>query len=321
MTNPVFLEPVSDDSPCGEDMRWDPVFIQFMQDFDATRGGDDQGVLDAEMASGGGPDKTLEEVLEEAVELSGKTKDLRILSVYVEGSWILGGLGAFADAMEDLVCVIEKWPNPDEGVHPRADEDDGDLSERMAPLGKLLKQIPILAGAVGWGGKQPEISERSRIAEVLKGVFNSWSQRVGPAFNDDSPSSIEAWRAVKKLTEEAGGAAVVSVAQASEDGTVVTAATGADTWDLVDQAAEAMANQDRHSPALPVLRLLGTWRSLNIMEIADNMKASGVSLEQLLDSIKKQMSSSSPGGPGGQPSPARPGSPPPGGIVPIPKPQ
>ena len=49
-----------------------------------------------------------------------------------------------------------------------------------------------------------------------------------------------------------------------------------------------MTRQDRHSPALPVLQLLAGWRSFDIVEIADAMKQSGISLEQLLESVKKQ---------------------------------
>ena len=64
-----------------------------------------------------------------------------------------------------------------------------------------------------------------------------------------------------------------------------------DAWDLVERAAEAMAGQDRHSPALPVLRMLVGWRSLDIIDIAGVLKRSGISLEQLLESINKQQAS------------------------------
>ena len=61
-----------------------------------------------------------------------------------------------------------------------------------------------------------------------------------------------------------------------------------DAWDLIDQALARMVEQDHHSPALPLLRLLSSWRSLGIIDIVDGMKGSGVTLEQLMESVKRQ---------------------------------
>ena len=49
-----------------------------------------------------------------------------------------------------------------------------------------------------------------------------------------------------------------------------------------------MVEQDHHSPAVPLLRLLAGWRSLEIIDIVEKMKASGVTLEQLMESVKRQ---------------------------------
>ena len=68
----------------------------------------------------------------------------------------------------------------------------------------------------------------------------------------------------------------------------LASAPAVSVWDLIDRAAEQMTRQDRHSPALPVLQLLAGWRSFDIVEIAAAMKQSGISLEQLLESVKKQ---------------------------------
>ena len=49
-----------------------------------------------------------------------------------------------------------------------------------------------------------------------------------------------------------------------------------------------MVTQDHHSPALPILRMLMGWRDLDIIQIAEQMKSSDLSLEQLFDAIQKQ---------------------------------
>lgn len=301
MPNAKLLEPIEGDEPCGPDMRWDADFVQLIQDFEAFKAQNEElGVIEGELA--GSSSLSAEEVLNKAEYLCTKTKDLRIMALYAEGCWYDGGLGGFAEALEDLVTVVQTWPDINEGVHPRADEDDGDLSERLGPVSLLLRQIPTLAHAIGWGEKQPEISERQRVAGILKGIFNSWSKNISDAFAGDPPSCIDALKSLKPFLDEGG--AVASDEAVVDSGGATTMQTSADAWDLIERAAEAMAQQDRHSPALPVLRLMGKWRAASLIEIADQMKASGVPLEMFLESIKRQQT-----GAPGQPATA-PGAPP-----------
>ncbi len=286
MASSVFLAPVEGEDPCGPDLRWDPAFVQLLQSLDAAVAGDDDSVADAQRAGSDVP--TLEEVAEMAQALGARTKDLRVLVIYAEARWRDRGLAAFADAMEELACVVETWPGPDDGVHPRADEEDGDLGERAAPLGRLLNSIPSLVSIVGWG-KPVEISERAMVSGTLRGVFEAWESRLGPSFGPSLPSKGEAWRSLQSI---AGPVVEVEGDGEGEAGETSPAAPGAppvDVWDLIERAAESMTRQDRHSPALPILRLLASWRARGLIEIAESMKASGVSLEQLLDSIKKQI--------------------------------
>ena len=62
-----------------------------------------------------------------------------------------------------------------------------------------------------------------------------------------------------------------------------------DAWDAIERAMTLMVEQNRHSPAVPVLRLLLGWRELDLVEISQRMRTAGISLEQLLDSIKSQL--------------------------------
>lgn len=283
MPNAILLEPIEgDDGPCGPNLQWNPEFIQLSQDFEAAKtGGGESTVLDGEAVTSDPP--TFEEVLEQAEILCKQTKDIRVLIVYAEACWFEHGLSGFADAMTDLMVVIETWASPEDGIWPRADEDDGDLGERAAPLGKLISRIPILTNTLGWGEEQVEISERLRVTAQLKEVFDVWSSRLEPALGTEGASIVSGWKTLQTILGDDSVAGGVD-----EDGEK-TGLPGGDAWDLIERAAELMANQDRHSPALPVLRLLATWRSLDIIEISLDMKTSGVALEQMLESINRQL--------------------------------
>ena len=208
MANPTFLTPVAEDDPCGPDLRWDPVFTGLMDAFAAAFSSADEGsVLGAEVVRS--DRRTFEEVAAMAAALSARTRDLRILAVHAEASWLDGGLAAFADAMEDVAAVVETWPGHSDGVHPRADEIDGDLGERTAALGRLLNRVPALAATVGWSA-DTDAGRKARSSAVLRGVFGRWKDRLEPAFGADLPSSTEAWRSLEGLLvgpDESAGAA------------------------------------------------------------------------------------------------------------------
>ena len=288
MAGGAFLEPVSTADPCGPNMRWDPQFQELSHAFDAAMAQDNTAALDAEVVASGAP--TFREIADMAEDLCAKTKDLRVLAIYAEAHWRDHGLAEFAEALEQMVGMMETWPDANFGFHPRADAEDGDLGERVAALGKLLHRVPALTGLIGWG-THLEISERLEVAATLRGVFDAWDERLGPALGDDLPSKREAWQALQALVG-ADEQATTSDASAEQNGGAPRTLAGeANAWDLIEHAAELMARQDHHSPALPVLRLLATWRALDLVKIVDVMRPSGITMEQLLASIKQQTES------------------------------
>lgn len=288
MPNPIFLEPIDGEDPCGPDLQWDADFLQLQQDLEQAKIKlDPEAFVDGELADSQERTASFENILDASEALLKKTKDIRVAVIYAEAAWLDGGLSLFAQAVEDMVTMVEAWPEAATGVHPRADtEDEKDLGERAAAMGKLLHQIPQHVVKVGWGEKQPEISERQAAAVILKGVFDSWTPRLEPSFGMDLPSAIEAWKTLQGLTKEEG-LQEDNQADGEQQPSGSMPASG-DAWNVIERAAELMAQQDRHSPALPMLRLLSTWRGLGIIDIATTMKVSGVSLEQLLESIRKQ---------------------------------
>ena len=291
MADEMVLDPVADDNPCGDDLRWDADFTALEQAFDLATA-DDVDVVEGE--SDGGPDRGLQDIVASARRLCQRTKDMRVLAMLAEASWRHRGLAAFADSLTDLATVVETWGGPDDGFHPRADEEDGDLGERNAPLSKLVGRIPVLVDVVGWGNPPPP-AEQERTRAALAAVFGAWSARMEPAFGRDLTSSSAAWQALRKLVGEAPAAAVpvdagdgdVQVAEAAV--AAAPAPARADAWDSLDYTLELMTQQNGHSPAIPVLRLLGMWRDADIIDIAETMRDSGLTLEQLLEAVKKRL--------------------------------
>ncbi|MXX06149.1 MAG: hypothetical protein F4Y22_11405 [Gammaproteobacteria bacterium] len=281
MASETLLGPIEGDDPCGPDLRWDPDFMaadQLLENMILREGAS---VVQGETVA---PDPQTGELDEKISLLCERTRDIRVMAIRAELAWRRGGLSEFAEAMEDVVALAERWPDPDAGLHPRADPDDGDLGERAAALGKLLNRAPNLAATVGWGASEPPLEARQRAATVLRGVFDRWTSRLEPAFGGEVPARDNAWKAIEEML----GEPTLSGAEAVGEGEQAPAAS-TDAWVLVERAMEAMAVQDRHSPALPILRLLLNWRAVDILEIAESQRTSGVSLEQLLDSVRNQL--------------------------------
>ena len=285
MPNPTIREPVTELDPCGPDLRWDGEFLALVDAFEVTVAKGAASVVEGELVDA--PGKAFDEVVEGAIALSRRTKDLRVLAVYVEARWQQAGLVGFADAMADLLAVQERWPGARDGIHPRAEESDDDLGERAAALGRLLNRIPTLAATIGWGAS--DAGDRSACVSTLRKVFDPWAERLQVAFGNQMPSGTAAWEALQAVL----GTEWLAADQVRVDGDAPSGPTprNTDAWDLIDEALSRMREQDHHSPALPLLRLLSTWRSLGIIEIVDRMTGSGVTLEQLMESVKRQIQS------------------------------
>ena len=267
------------------DLRWEPEFQELIQALDLAVSADREGIIEGAQQESNVA--TFEDVVNMAETLSGKTKDTRVLAIHAEAMWRGHGLAAFAEAMEDLVAVVSTWPDPDSGVHPRADPEDGDLGDRAAPIGRLMNSVPGLAATVGWGSNPIEIAERQAASAALIALFDNWSERFETACGPSLALPRESREALAPLLGVESQEQDDATAEQAQPG--VQARPSADAWELIELSSELMIKQDHHSPAVPVLRMLMSWRSLDITEVAEQMKPSGVSLEQLLESIKRQL--------------------------------
>ena len=286
MADNAILTPVPGDDPCGTDLQWDADFMAFADAFSRILGEDHTNVVEGERVGEKLP--SLDDVVADARRLSARTKDMRVLAVYLEAMWQDAGLPAFAEALVDIVTVAETWADPGTGLHPRADPDDGDLSERIAPLAKLLRRIPEIGATVGWG-MQASQEQQDEARERLRSVFGDWTARLEPAFGPDLPSPREAWEALRKIVGEVERPEGESEDEGRDVDTATRRTPSMDAWDAIERAMTLMVEQNRHSPAVPVLRLLLGWRELDLVEISQRMRTAGISLEQLLDSIKSQL--------------------------------
>ena len=283
----LLLTPISEEDPCGPDIRWEPEMLRLSNSFANAVRRSEGAVVGAETVAL--QIASFDDIRDDALALSRTTKDVGVLAIYAESSWRHLGLAGFARAMDAAVKVMEKWPDPNRGVHPRADEDDGDLGERGAALGRLVRQIPELVVTVGWGAESDTISSEETAATLTR-IFEAWTARLDACFGSDLVPPKDAWRALQGLLAGVGSRSAdgESGEAASSDGKIPQTAP-VDVWALVDLTIARMSEQNRHSPALSLLRLVSEWRDLELTEISERMKTSGVSIELLMDAVRKQI--------------------------------
>ena len=127
------LEPISADNPCGEDIGYDPLFIELDTFL--------QGKEETQFAAAEEPD--WKAIMERCVELFQRSKDLRVALRLSVALMRLEGLPGFRDGLVLLKGLVERYWDP---VYPRLDPDDGnDPLERV----NILSSLSTAAGTFG----------------------------------------------------------------------------------------------------------------------------------------------------------------------------
>jgi type VI secretion system protein ImpA len=123
------LEPISPDNPCGEDIGYDPLFVEL----DTML----QGKPETQFAAAEEPD--WRGVTERCLELFQRSKDLRV-AVRLALGWLkLNGLPGFRDGLLVIKGLVENYWEP---FYPRLDPDDGnDPLERVNILSSLATPL------------------------------------------------------------------------------------------------------------------------------------------------------------------------------------
>lgn len=120
------LEPVSEESPCGDDLEYDPEFGELER---AAQGKPGHEMGDETIAPEA-PDWS--EVAEAATTLFGRTKDLRVATYLAHASLNMDGFSGLASGLDLINRLLhEYWDD----LHPKLDEDDdNDPTLRMNSL-------------------------------------------------------------------------------------------------------------------------------------------------------------------------------------------
>ena len=128
-----FLEPVSPDNECGEDISYDPNFLEL----DTLVLGKPEGMF------GGGEPPDWKLIRERCRELLGRSKHLRVVVTLAGAELRMSGVPGFRDGIVLLKGLVDRYW---EGLYPRLDpEDNNDPTERV----NIMTALAMPPGAFG----------------------------------------------------------------------------------------------------------------------------------------------------------------------------
>jgi type VI secretion system protein ImpA len=131
------LAPVSDDSPCGDDLEYDLAFIELQK---AATGKPEQQFGDT-VIPGEAPEWRV--VLAQASALLERSKDLRVAALLVRSATRLGGVPSFVLTSRWLNTLLQRYWD---GIHPMLDaDDDNDPTMRVNALQALADGSMLVA--------------------------------------------------------------------------------------------------------------------------------------------------------------------------------
>jgi len=131
------LAAISEESPCGDDLEYDPAFGELER---AAQGKPEQQMGDEVVPA---EDADWRDVRNKAMELLGRSKDLRVALQLTTALAHTDALPGFSDGLAVLRGLVERYW---EGVHPRLDPDDDlDPTMRVNILATLCDQDAVLS--------------------------------------------------------------------------------------------------------------------------------------------------------------------------------
>ncbi len=166
------LKPISDDSPCGDDLEYDDEFGELER---AGQGKEEQQIGDTIVPA---EEPDWREVAKRAEALFSRTKDMRIAMYLLRGAVNTEGLPALAASLRVLHGLIENyWDN----VHPLLDpDDDNDPTMR----------VNIVAGLCDAGSVLNAVRKAPLVSSRALGRFSLRDMKI--ASGEITPGSEEA---------------------------------------------------------------------------------------------------------------------------------
>src|SRR6266436_1120829 len=191
ITAEELLKPISDEKPCGDDISYDPAFLELETKM--------QGKPETQFSPAEDPD--WKEIKGDCLELWKRSKNLRLATALTRAELETDGFAGFRECLALLAGLVEKhWTD----VYPRLDPADGnDPTERV-------NIIASLAAPIGTFGDRLRIIERVREApltnSVRMGRFSAGdilrSQTGTPGPDTKPPPSASQIKAAFKDTNE-----------------------------------------------------------------------------------------------------------------------
>lgn len=173
------LADVAADAPCGSNLEYDPAFIAVER---AVRAAPQERLV--------GPNAVVEEpkwatIVEQAAELLGRSKDLRIAGVLTKALLRSQGLAGLRVGVETLRGLVEKhWDR----IFPLLDpENDNDPTERINALRELTDRREVVAVL-----RMLPLAEALPIGRVSLRDIAQASEAQPSAANDAGASSLDA---------------------------------------------------------------------------------------------------------------------------------
>lgn len=228
------LQSLGDDAPSGEDLEYDPSFIEL--EISAQPGEERQ--LGNEIVQGEDPD--YKDVAAKAIGVLERSHDLRAAIYLAEAQLRMKGLPGFAEVTSYLNrCLDEYWDT----CHPQLDaDDDNDPTMRVNAILALTDSNRILRGV----RRAPLTKSRTFGAFSLRDISVAEGEIAHPADMDGAPDSASIAAAFQDTDPEtlaelatAASSALADVRAISEKFDVETPGRGPDLDPLIKLLRQA----------------------------------------------------------------------------------
>jgi len=209
----VLLQEISSDSPCGEDLEYDPTFIELEN---IAKGKAEQqigdSIIEAESAD-------WKQVQKQSLELLTRTKDIRILIYLIQASMHTDGYHSFSDGLTVLKELLEQYWEP---IHPQLDEGDEDTllhPLRLVPLvsSRMLGQFSLRDIAIATGEISPPTGHEPVKKATIDAAFTDADLEELQATANAVRESIDNINAIEIfVTEQVGVANATSFSELAD---------------------------------------------------------------------------------------------------------
>jgi type VI secretion system protein ImpA len=270
MLTPELVEalqaPISDASPCGDDLEYDPAFTALES---AAQGKPEQQFGDTVIPA---VEPEWRVVAEQAQALLGRAKDVRVGVLLLRASTRQQGVAGFSLGLELLTGLLDRYW---EGIHPKLDaDDDNDPTMRLNALAPLADESMVLRDlyeanlgtARGVGlirVRDIAIAHNALAAGADSGYSPAQIDGALAAIHAETPQVLQPLlelparlaRLQALLTERTGRPDAIDIARLHTLGKVLhkacSAVTGVPEADAVAVADEASAGGEAAAPGRP----------------------------------------------------------------------